>query len=89
MATFAAAYPGVDLLSFIKVRSTFDAGLSCRRRSDPGRPCRDGTDTAGSPAVGSEAVSSKVNKKRTWPFPVFISRRSKRKCIGKHVHAGF
>ena len=56
----------------------------------PGGPCRDGMDTAGSLSVVSGAFASKINKKRTWSFPVFISRRSKRKCIKKlikHVQA--
>ena len=71
-------------------RSNFDAGFSFRRRSGPGGPCRYGMDTASSQIVESGAFSSKINKKRTWSFPVFISRRSKRKCINKirkHVHA--
>ena len=73
-------------------RSVFVTGLWCRRRSGPGGPCRNGMDTAGSPFVVSGTFSSKMNKKRTWSFPVFISRRSKRKCINKirkHVHNVF
>ena len=72
-------------------RSDFDAGLSCRRRSGFGGPCRYGMDTAGSLAVVSGVFCfSKMNKHRTWSFLVFISRKSKRKCINKiikHVHA--
>ena len=61
-------------------RSVFDAGLSCRRRSCPGGPCRNGMDTAGSPIVDSR-VLSKINKKRTWLFTVFINK------IRKYVNA--
>ena len=60
----------------------FDAGLSCRRRSCPGGPCRNDMDTAGSPIVDSRVLFlSKINKKRTWLFTVFINK------IRKYVNA--
>ena len=72
-------------------RSILDADLSCRRRSGSGGPCRDCVDTAGSPNCRlCSFFLSKINKKRAWSFPVYISRRSKRKCINKiikHVYA--